>query len=226
RGPEGCSPARRNDSGGRADHRGRSPLREAIRRRPRPFYRRSGLGDHERSAERLSRGSRAVRLVQPRAARFVQPVAVGDRAAPAGPAHRVPVGRSVAEPGRAREGSPRFGPVRDQDVRHGAGGGGRDPRRRGSSPPAAARTLVAPVGMGTEPVPRATVQRDRLALPGVREDMIAAHPVIEVTAFGLASGATFGLLALGLVLIYRTTGAMNFSHWAIGLLAVIAYLYL
>jgi len=56
--------------------------------------------------------------------------------------------------------------------------------------------------------------------------MIAAHPVIQVTAFGLASGATFGLLALGLVLIYRTTGAMNFSHWAIGLLAVIAYLYL
>ena len=56
--------------------------------------------------------------------------------------------------------------------------------------------------------------------------MIAAHPVIEVTAFGLASGATFALLALGLVLIYRTTGTMNFSHWAIGLLAVVAYLLL
>ena len=56
--------------------------------------------------------------------------------------------------------------------------------------------------------------------------MIAAHPVVQVTAFGLASGAAFGLLALGLVLIYRTTGGMNFAHWAIGLLAVIAYLYL
>ncbi|MBW3594610.1 MAG: branched-chain amino acid ABC transporter permease, partial [Actinobacteria bacterium] len=30
-------------------------------------------------------------------------------------------------------------------------------------------------------------------------------------------------LALGIVLIYRTTGIMNFAHWAIGLLGVIAY---
>ena len=52
---------------------------------------------------------------------------------------------------------------------------------------------------------------------------LAAAPVVEVASFGLSSGAVFGLLALGLVLIYRTTGIMNFAHWAIGLLGVIAY---
>jgi branched-chain amino acid transport system permease protein len=56
--------------------------------------------------------------------------------------------------------------------------------------------------------------------------MIAVSRALEVTTFGLSSGAVYGLLALGLVLIYRTTGGMNFAHWAIGLLAVIAYLYL
>ncbi len=53
--------------------------------------------------------------------------------------------------------------------------------------------------------------------------MIVAAPVTEVTVFGLSSGAVFALLALGLVLIYRTTGVMNFAHWAIGLIAVVAY---
>ena len=52
---------------------------------------------------------------------------------------------------------------------------------------------------------------------------LAAAPVVEVATFGLSSGAVFGLLALGLVLIYRTTGVMNFAHWAIGLLGVIVY---
>ena len=52
---------------------------------------------------------------------------------------------------------------------------------------------------------------------------LAAAPVVEVATFGLSSGAVFGLLALGIVLIYRTTGIMNFAHWAIGLLGVIAY---
>lgn len=55
--------------------------------------------------------------------------------------------------------------------------------------------------------------------------MILATQIVQVTGFGLASGAVFGLLALGLVLIYRTTGTMNFAHWAIGLLAVVAYLF-
>ncbi|HET7483438.1 MAG TPA: branched-chain amino acid ABC transporter permease [Actinomycetota bacterium] len=53
--------------------------------------------------------------------------------------------------------------------------------------------------------------------------ILAGQPVAAVTVFGLSSGAVFGLLALGLVLIYRTTGTLNFSHWAIGILAVVAY---
>jgi len=52
---------------------------------------------------------------------------------------------------------------------------------------------------------------------------VAAEPWAEVGVFGLSTGAVFGLLALGLVLIYRTTGVMNFAHWAIGLLAVVTY---
>jgi branched-chain amino acid transport system permease protein len=56
--------------------------------------------------------------------------------------------------------------------------------------------------------------------------VIVAAPVAEVTVFGLSSGAVFALLALGLVLIYRTTGVMNFAHWAVGLLAVVSYVVL
>jgi len=52
---------------------------------------------------------------------------------------------------------------------------------------------------------------------------LAAAPVVEVATFGLSSGAVFGLLALGLVLIYRTTGVMNFAHWAVGLMGVTIY---
>lgn len=54
--------------------------------------------------------------------------------------------------------------------------------------------------------------------------MSGGAPVLEVTIFGLSTGAVFGLLALGLVLVYRTTGILNFAHWAIGLLAVLAYM--
>jgi len=54
--------------------------------------------------------------------------------------------------------------------------------------------------------------------------MIAATPFAQITLIGLSSGAAIALLALGLVLIYRTTGVLNFAHWAIGLLAVAAYL--
>jgi branched-chain amino acid transport system permease protein len=56
--------------------------------------------------------------------------------------------------------------------------------------------------------------------------VILAAPVTEVTIFGLSSGAVFALLALGLVLIYRTTGVMNFAHWAVGLLAIVTYVVL
>jgi len=48
-------------------------------------------------------------------------------------------------------------------------------------------------------------------------------PVIEVASFGLAKGAVFALLALGLVLIYRTTGVTNFGHWGIGLSGIVVY---
>jgi branched-chain amino acid transport system permease protein len=48
-------------------------------------------------------------------------------------------------------------------------------------------------------------------------------PIVEVTTFGLAKGAVYALLALGLVLIYRTTGVTNFAHWGIGLMGVVFY---
>jgi branched-chain amino acid transport system permease protein len=53
--------------------------------------------------------------------------------------------------------------------------------------------------------------------------MIASAPYLQVTVSGLSEGAIFALLALGLVLIYRTTGVLNFGHWAIGLMAITVY---
>jgi branched-chain amino acid transport system permease protein len=44
-----------------------------------------------------------------------------------------------------------------------------------------------------------------------------------VVLLGILFGMTYGLLAVGLVLIYRTTGVLNFAHWAIGLIAVVTY---
>jgi branched-chain amino acid transport system permease protein len=54
----------------------------------------------------------------------------------------------------------------------------------------------------------------------------AAIPIVEVTFFGLSAGAVIGLLALGLVLIYRTTGVLNLGQWAIGLAAVCGYVFM
>jgi len=51
----------------------------------------------------------------------------------------------------------------------------------------------------------------------------ASLPVVEVASFGLAKGAVYALLALGLVLIYRTTGVTNFAHWGIGLSGIVIY---
>jgi branched-subunit amino acid ABC-type transport system permease component len=56
--------------------------------------------------------------------------------------------------------------------------------------------------------------------------VILAAPVTEFTISGLSFGAVFALLALGLVLIYRTTGVFNFAHWSIGLLALVSYIVL
>ncbi|MCA1727477.1 MAG: hypothetical protein LC722_07455 [Actinobacteria bacterium] len=38
---------------------------------------------------------------------------------------------------------------------------------------------------------------------------MSSAPFVEVTVFGVSAGAVFGLLALGLVLIYRTTGVIT-----------------
>jgi branched-chain amino acid transport system permease protein len=52
---------------------------------------------------------------------------------------------------------------------------------------------------------------------------LAKSAVLEVASFGLAKGAVFALLALGLVLIYRTTGVTNFAHWGLGLSGLVVY---
>jgi branched-chain amino acid transport system permease protein len=39
---------------------------------------------------------------------------------------------------------------------------------------------------------------------------------LQVTLVGLVTGSLYGLLALGIVLVYRTTGVLNFAYGAIG----------
>ena len=41
--------------------------------------------------------------------------------------------------------------------------------------------------------------------------------VLELTLVGVAFGAVYSLAALGIVLIYKTTGVLNFAHGAIGM---------
>lgn len=40
--------------------------------------------------------------------------------------------------------------------------------------------------------------------------------LLQVTLAGIVTGSLYGLLALGIVLIYRTTGVLNFAYGAIG----------
>jgi branched-subunit amino acid ABC-type transport system permease component len=48
--------------------------------------------------------------------------------------------------------------------------------------------------------------------------------VLELTLVGVAFGALYSLAALGIVLIYKTTGVLNFAHGAIGMFAAfVAY---
>lgn len=48
--------------------------------------------------------------------------------------------------------------------------------------------------------------------------------VLELTLVGVAFGALYSLAALGIVLIYKTTGVLNFAHGAIGMFtAFVAY---
>lgn len=48
----------------------------------------------------------------------------------------------------------------------------------------------------------------------------------QVAVIGLAKSGVIALLAVGIVLIYRTTGVVNLAHWAMGLLAVVIYVLL
>jgi branched-chain amino acid transport system permease protein len=48
--------------------------------------------------------------------------------------------------------------------------------------------------------------------------------VMELTLVGIAFGAIYSLAALGIVLIYKTTGVLNFAHGAIGMFSTfVAY---
>lgn len=49
---------------------------------------------------------------------------------------------------------------------------------------------------------------------------------LQVAVIGLAKSGIIALLAVGLVLVYRTTGIVNFAHWAMGLLGVVVYVVL
>src|SRR6185312_1246582 len=54
--------------------------------------------------------------------------------------------------------------------------------------------------------------------------MINPTLVLELTLVGVALGALYSLAALGIVLIYKTTGVLNFAHGAIGMFSTfIAY---
>lgn len=49
---------------------------------------------------------------------------------------------------------------------------------------------------------------------------------LQVGIIGLAKSGVIAMLAVGLVLIHRTTGIINLAHWATGLLAVVTYVLL
>lgn len=54
--------------------------------------------------------------------------------------------------------------------------------------------------------------------------MVTPILLLELTLIGIAFGALYSLAALGIVLIYKTTGVLNFAHGAIGMFcAFIAY---
>src|SRR5579884_1049900 len=49
------------------------------------------------------------------------------------------------------------------------------------------------------------------------EAVLSPGLVFELTLVGIALGALYSLAALGIVLIYKTTGVLNFAHGAIGM---------
>lgn len=50
--------------------------------------------------------------------------------------------------------------------------------------------------------------------------------VLQIALIGLAKSGIIAMLAIGVVLIYRTTGVVNLAHWAIGLVGVVTYVLL
>ncbi len=55
---------------------------------------------------------------------------------------------------------------------------------------------------------------------------MTASVVAQIALIGLAKSGVIAMLAVGIVLIYRTTGVVNLAHWAIGLLGVVVYVLL
>ncbi len=54
--------------------------------------------------------------------------------------------------------------------------------------------------------------------------MVSSTLLLELTLVGIAFGALYSLAALGIVLIYKTTGVLNFAHGAIGMFSTfVAY---
>ncbi|MGZ3582534.1 MAG: ABC transporter permease subunit, partial [Ktedonobacterales bacterium] len=54
--------------------------------------------------------------------------------------------------------------------------------------------------------------------------MVNVTLMFELILVGIAFGALYSLAALGIVLIYKTTGVLNFAHGAIGMFSTfIAY---
>ena len=39
---------------------------------------------------------------------------------------------------------------------------------------------------------------------------------VQYAAFGVSTGAAFALLAIGIVIVYRASGVLNFAHAAMG----------
>jgi branched-chain amino acid transport system permease protein len=50
--------------------------------------------------------------------------------------------------------------------------------------------------------------------------------LLQVAVIGLAKSGVIAMLAVGIVLIYRTTGVVNLAHWAMGLVGVVVYVLL
>ena len=46
------------------------------------------------------------------------------------------------------------------------------------------------------------------------------HDLVQFVPLGLAVGAVYGVSGVGIVVLYRTTGVLNFAYGAVGALGV------